>query len=259
MSIAPVMDKILLSYQERDQQQRHLLYAGLAILSLVLILLVVAFVVVRKQSASLRNQRKKLRESNNLLNHNQAELAKTNQRLKEINQQLQDSIAQLDEANRGLKDAELVKEEYIGYVFSLCSNYISKMDEYRKNINRKAKVKQYEEILKLTDKSTLVQDELKEFYQNFDTLFLSIYPNFINDFNELLKPEERIEPRKNSELLNTDLRIIALVRLGITDSIKIAEFLHCSPQTIYNNRLKLRNKTTYEKEDFLNKIQKLGR
>lgn len=258
VSIAPVMDQILISYQERDKTQRTHLYWLLAGLSIAAVLLVAGMITLYMQRNKLHQQRAKLRDSNNLLCSKQEELALANQSLKEINQRLEESIAQIDETNRELKEADLVKEEYIGYVFSLCSNYISKMDEYRKNINRKVKVKQYDEILKLTDKSTLVQDELKEFYQNFDTLFLNIYPNFIDDFNRLLDDEERIEPRKG-ELLNTDLRIHALIRLGITDSVKIAEFLHCSPQTIYNNRLKIRNKTQLSKEDFMHEIQKLGR
>jgi len=259
VSIAPVMDQILLSYQERDSLQRQRLYWLVAGLSLALFMVVLGFSMLFRQRGKLRQQREKLRESNNLLTRSKEDLASTNRQLQEINQRLELSIEQLNTANASLKEADLVKEEYIGYVFSLCSNYISKMDEYRKNINRKVKVKQYDEILKLTDKSTLVQDELKEFYQNFDTLFLNIYPNFIDDFNQLLAEEERIEPRKNGELLNTDLRIYALIRLGITDSVKIAEFLHCSPQTVYNNRLKIRNKTTLSKEDFMQELQKLGR
>lgn len=259
VSIAPVMDQILLSYQERDKAQRQKLYWLLAGLTAALAMLAIGISMLIRQRGKLRQQREKLRESNNLLSHSKAELAQANESLKEINQRLEQSIAQLNTANADLKEADLVKEEYIGYVFSLCSNYISKMDEYRKNINRKVKVKQYDEILKLTDKSTLVQDELKEFYQNFDTLFLNIYPTFIDDFNKLLAEEERIEPRKNGELLNTDLRIYALIRLGISDSVKIAEFLHCSPQTVYNNRLKIRNKTSLSKDDFMERIQKLGR
>jgi len=253
------VDQILLSYQERDENQRRGLYYALGGISVALVLLIFVLIQLRRQHEKVDSQREKLRESNHLLSHNQEELAATNKSLKEINQRLEESIAQLATANASLKEADLVKEEYIGYVFSLCSNYISKMDEYRKNINRKVKVKQYDEILKLTDKSTLVQDELKEFYQNFDSLFLRIYPNFIDDFNKLLQEEERIEPRKNGELLNTDLRIYALIRLGISDSVKIAEFLHCSPQTVYNNRLKIRNKTNLSKDDFLVELQKLGR
>ena len=89
-----------------------------------------------------------------------------------------------------------------------------------------------EEVKKMTDTSTLAANELKEFYSNFDAIFLHIYPDFVSDFNALLQPDKQIIPREG-ELLNTELRIYALVRLGISDSVKIAEFLHCSPQTVY--------------------------
>ena len=163
----------------------------------------------------------------------------------------------MKKANEQLRESNLVKEEYVGYVFAICSSYISKLEEFRKDINRKAKAKMLKEILSLTDKETVVQDELKEFYQNFDAIFLRLYPTFVEDFNALLNPEERIVPRKG-ELLNTDLRIYALVRLGINDSVKISEFLHCSPQTIYNNRLKVRNRSKLSKTEFFEALRKIG-
>ena len=102
------------------------------------------------------------------------------------------------------------------------------------------------------------QDLLKEFYHSFDAIFLHVYPDFVEDFNSLLRPEERIV-LKEGELLNTELRIYALVRLGISDSVKIAEFLHCSPQTVYNNRLKTRNKAVIPKEKFADTVRSLGK
>lgn len=257
VSIAPKMDQILASYTEREAEQRQHVRWLLVGLSIALVLAIIGAVLVVFQKNSLTRQRTKLRESNLLLNKNQQELAQANQAMSEANVRLQALMHEQEEANRQLQESNFIKEEYIGYVFSLCSSYISKMDEYRKNINRKAKVKQFDEILALTDKSSLVQDELKEFYQNFDALFLNVYPNFIDDFNALLQPEERIEPRKG-ELLNTDLRIYALVRLGITDSVKIAEFLHVSTQTVYNNRLKIRNKAVSSKEEFFEQVRHLG-
>ena len=104
----------------------------------------------------------------------------------------------------------------------------------------------------------MAQNELKEFYHNFDAIFLHVYPDFVNDFNALLQPDERIM-LKEGELLNTELRIYALVRLGINDSIKIAEFLHCSPQTVYNYRLKTRNKAIIPKEEFADTVRSLGK
>lgn len=99
---------------------------------------------------------------------------------------------------------------------------------------------------------------LKEFFHTFDQVFLSIYPDFIEDFNALLRPEERIAV-KEGELLNTELRIYALVRLGINDSVKISEFLHCSAQTVYNNRLRCRNKALIPKNEFAQTVMSLGK
>ena len=102
-----------------------------------------------------------------------------------------------------------------------------------------------------------MKDELKDFYQSFDSVFLHIYPNFVNDFNSLLQEDKKII-LKEGELLNTELRIYALVRLGITDSVKIAEFLHCSPQTVYNNRFRVRNKAVLPKAEFVESVRTLG-
>ena len=102
-----------------------------------------------------------------------------------------------------------------------------------------------------------MKEELKDFYQSFDSIFLHIYPNFVNDFNSLLQDDKKIIPREG-ELLNTELRIYALVRLGITDSVKIAEFLHCSVQTVYNNRFRVRNKAIIPKKDFAESVRTLG-
>lgn len=258
VSIAPKMDQILASYAERDAEQRSRTRMLLVFLSVGSILLVAGILISWRLRINVSRQRTQLRESNNQLQESQQQLAEANRNLKEANLRLHESMLLQESANKELKEANFVKEEYIGYVFSLCSSYISKMDEYRKLINRKAKVKQFDEILEMSGKATLVQDELKEFYQNFDALFLNVYPHFIEDFNALLEPEERIEPRKG-ELLNTDLRIYALVRLGISDSVKIAEFLHVSPQTVYNNRLKIRNKALVAKEEFTDHVRQLGR
>lgn len=251
VSIARVMDDILSSYQERDSIQRKRQQWITWILAFFFMLVTCGIVMMIRQRKRLNQNRSMLQEANERLKRMNEELAAQRKALTDANSALTD-------ANRSLNESNYVKEQYIGNVFTLCSNYISKMDEYRKNINRKCKVKLYEEILLMTDKQTLVQDELKEFYQNFDAIFLHIYPNFIEDFNKLLLPEERIEPRKG-ELLNTDLRIYALVRLGISDSVKIADFLHCSPQTVYNNRLKIRNKALVPKDDFAEYVRNLGR
>ena len=141
--------------------------------------------------------------------------------------------------------------------FTICSNYIGKLEELKKNIHLKVVTKKYKEIEASTANFDM-KDELKEFYQSFDSVFLHLYPTFVNDFNSLLQEDKRISLREG-ELLNTELRIYALVRLGITDSVKIAEFLHCSPQTVYNNRFRVRSKAIIPKEDFAETVRTLGK
>ena len=139
------------------------------------------------------------------------------------------------------------------------SAYIDKMEDFRKNIDRKLKTGKVEDVVMLTNpSSSLIQNELKEFYKNFDTIFLNLYPDFVDQFNTLLSSDEKIFP-KEGELLSPELRIFALVRLGISDSVKIANFLHYSPQTVYNYRLKVRNKSVLPKEDFPTAVSKIGK
>ena len=226
--------------------------------SFLFLVLIGAFLFIRKQMRRLKEANLKLDSTNQKLSVNMDALSTAHQRLEEVNIQLKDLNTQLQEVNDQLRESNYVKEEYIGYVFNICSTYISKLEEFRKNINRKLKVGQIEDVKAMTDSSATASNELKEFYQNFDTIFLHLYPDFVGDFNALLLPEERIE-LKEGELLNTELRIHALIRLGITDSVKIADFLHCSAQTVYNNRLRTRNKSIIPKEDFINAVKKLGK
>lgn len=258
VSVARVMDSILSSYQERDRAQRQRLFWLIGGLTVAIILLLIVIGLDVRHRRRLTRSRSELQKVNEELQQHRADLAAANQQLTEANAKLQEAMAQQADVNQQLSESNAVKEEYISYLFSTCSNYISKIDDFRKNINRKAKVKQWDEVLQMTDKTNVMQEELKEFYQNFDAIFLNLYPDFVQQFNALLSPEEQIIPKKG-ELLNTDLRIYALVRLGINDSTKIAEFLHCSPQTVYNNRLKIRSRALVGKDDFVRVVQSLGR
>ena len=258
VSISRVYDRILQSFLQRDKEQQEVLKKTNYDMIGVLVMLLVAVIIIVNIALRLYKSRIRLHDVNKELKRRRSELAYANQNLKEANENLVEVNAQMKQTNIQLKESNLAKEEYVAYVFAICSNYISKLEEYRKDINRKAKAKMLGEILTMTDKQTMVQEELKEFYHHFDAIFLRLYPTFLDDFNALLEPEERIVPRKG-ELLNTDLRIYALIRLGITDSVKISEFLHCSPQTIYNSRLKMRNKSKLSNEELVEVLNKIGR
>lgn len=258
INISTELDKIYANYQQRDIRWRNSLQNYLYVVTFFSIILVLALIGLYRQTKKLRKSRTELDSANHSLNQHVVELSQMHKQLALANQELQNLNELLRSANQKLQESNDVKEEYIGYVFSICSNYISKLDEYRKNINRKLKTGQFEEARQLTDNSSLIQNELKDFYANFDAIFLRVYPDFVADLNSLLRPEEQILLKDASEL-NTEVRIYALVRLGINDSVKIADFLHCSPQTVYNHRLRMRNKAIIPKDKFAEAVRLLGR
>lgn len=258
INISTELDKIYANYQQRDIRWCNSLQNYLYIVTFFSIILVLALIGLYRQTKKLRKSRTELDSANHSLNQHVVELSQMHKQLALANQELQNLNELLRSANQKLQESNDVKEEYIGYVFSICSNYISKLDEYRKNINRKLKTGQFEEARQLTDNSSLTQNELKDFYANFDAIFLRVYPDFVADLNSLLRPEEQILLKDASEL-NTEVRIYALVRLGINDSVKIADFLHCSPQTVYNHRLRMRNKAIIPKDKFAEAVRLLGR
>ena len=178
----------------------------------------------------------------------QAQLKDNNNKLQQLNSRLRDQGKALVESNR-------IKEEYIGQLFNLCSQYISESENKRTMILGRIKMGKVKELQEQLSSSTMTQD-LNRLFDNFDAIFLELFPDFIERFNELLRPDEQIEV-KGKHLLTPELRIYALVRLGITDSTKIASFLHYSPQTVYNYRMKVRNRSDLPKDQFIAKIQSL--
>lgn len=258
VNISSVMDKLQQAAEKRSIEQEHKLGVSLvavSILSAVLLLVIVAMFI---QFFKLKHAHKNLVDSKQLLNEHMKELRDTQQRLSEVNRELTEANGKLQQSNDKLTASNYVKEEYVGYVFAICSSYLSKIEDLRKNIARKLKVGKIDDARALLANQQIGQKELQEFYHRFDITFLHLYPNFVEDFNSLLRPEERIVLKKG-ELLNTELRIYALVRLGINDSVKIAEFLHISQQTVYNNRLRTRNKALVPKEEFAARVKQLGK
>ena len=139
-----------------------------------------------------------------------------------------------------------------------CSAYIEKLDAYRRELGKLAAAGKVQELYKNLKSSRLVEQELEDFYAHFDDTFLQLFPTFVEDFNSLLLPDEHILP-KPGERLNTELRIYALVRLGITDSVKIARFLRYSVTTIYNYRVRVRNKAAGNREELEGLVARIGR
>ena len=156
--------------------------------------------------------------------------------------------------NKNLDEANLIKEKYVGYFMNQCAIYINKLDEYRKNVNRKIKTGQVDELYKSSSRP--FEKELEGLYANFDKAFLKLYPHFVEEFNSLLIPDEQYRLEKDQ--LNTELRIFALIRLGITDVGQIAVFLHYSVQTIYNYKSKVKRTSILDSNLFEEEVKKLG-
>ena len=148
---------------------------------------------------------------------------------------------QMKAVNRELIQTGKIKEEYIARYLDRCAIYLEKLDNYRRSLIKLAMASRVEELFKAIKSEQFINDERDEFYREFDKSFLNLFPNFIQSFNNLLIKEEQIHP-KAGELLSTELRIFALIRLGVTDSNRIAHFLDYSLTTIYNYRSKVRNK-----------------
>lgn len=140
----------------------------------------------------------------------------------------------------------------------LCSSYIEKLDKYRETVKRKVMARQIDDLYKMTNSTRAIDEELGNFLHNFDMAFLSLYPTFVEEINKLLSEKGKLIVKKG-ELLNTELRIFALIRLGIKDSSKIAAFLRYSPQTIYNYRTRVKNKAIIEREEFEKWIMEIGK
>lgn len=151
-----------------------------------------------------------------------------------------------------------LKEEYIGRYMDQCSVYLEKMDNYRRSLGKIAATGNVEELYKNIKSSKFIEGELKEFYTNFDNTFLQLFPTFVEDFNALLADDEQIS-LKAGERMNTELRIFALIRLGITDSVKIAQFLRYSVTTIYNYRTKVRNKAAGDRDLLEQEVMTIGK
>jgi len=224
------------SYQAKINAQNKKLLFNLVLISVLTVVLIAGIIFIIKQM--------------NKLSLVKSQLSQTNNQLLLMNTQIHKSNIELSEANH-------IKEEYIAQFFDMCSSYIEKIDLLRKRVIKKANTNQLQDLITELKSPKLIEDEVIELYHNFDTIFLNLYPSFIEDFNSLLREEEIILPKKN-ELLNTELRIFALIRLGIDDSVKIASFLRYSLRTVYNYRTKVRNKAIGDREEFENLVKKIG-
>lgn len=256
--IAGLKEKTLNAIYKHSQRQAEQNRFMLGLLICVVLVLVFAMLFIIKQMRQLARSRHALGRANIELKQRVAELQQTRTELDESNRQLARMYDRAKNDASKLSANNEAKEKYIANIFTICSDYITKLDDFRKNIYRMIVARRFDELRDLTKSPELSNSEIKELYANFDRIFLQIYPDFVSDFNTLLRPEERIEPR-SAESLTTELRIYALVRLGLNDSVKIAKFLHISVQTVYNTRQRTRNKAAGPRDAFAEAVTSLGK
>lgn len=174
------------------------------------------------------------------------------QYLRKRNRELTEAQSTIENMNESLLVANKVKEEYIASFLCWQSEFITEVEKYQRHVRRAADQRKLEDLQQVPRQVEAARRR-EEFYRRFDEMFLHIFPTFVADFNAILRPEEPIE-LKTGELLNTELRIFALIRLGITHNEVIAEVLNYSVNTIYTYKTKIKNRSNLSNEEFLARV-----
>lgn len=221
----PIIDKAYKLKEERQRAVSRILLISISILSLFLLIAIFFLYRWMKKLSAMRR-----------------DLSIANKQMRAVNKELEETGK--------------IKEVYIARYLDRCVNYLDKLETYRRSLAKLAMASRIEDLFKAIKSEQFIRDERDEFYNEFDRSFLKLFPNFISSFNDLLVEEGRINP-KSDELLTTELRIFALIRLGVTDSNRIAHFLGYSLATIYNYRSRIRNKAAGNKDQFEEDVMRL--
>ena len=175
---------------------------------------------------------------------------------KESNRMLQELTDQLQKNVNILQGTNQVKDMYLGRYLNMCSEYIDGLEKYRTSLRKV--IKDGEDVMTALKSKEFMEKALNDFYNQFDATFLDLFPDFISQLNELLQEDKKVSYHSKERLLTTELRVLALIRLGVDDSVKIASFLRRSVSTVYNYRVKMRNASVCDREDFENRIMDIG-
>ena len=237
MEISHILPVIAAANQQAAERSRARILMGFITVSAALIIIIIlAFV----------NNRQK-----NKLKKNKQEIEEQNKKQIEMNDQLSEMNNQLTELNQQLIETNIKRETYLRLFMDISAAYISKLADYRKLVSRKIKANQAADLLKSLNTRKMEEDETQMFYNRFDKAFMELYPGFVTELNKLLLPECQLEV-PTTHTLTTEIRIYALMRLGVTDSQEIATLLHYSTQTIYNYKSGMRakaiNRDTFESD-----------
>lgn len=230
-----------------EKQRRSLIIYG-AIATFFLVVLIFLLGVIYRQFVKLGNAKRMISEAH-------ANLREANTRLQEVNTRLHSVNGELNELNHKLSEANKIKEEYIGYFFNINSGFFLKVERFKRSIEQKIAEHKTDEIKAIVNNIN-IKNEKEDLLKSFDKVFLKLFPNFVEEFNALFNEEDQIQ-LKDDELLNTELRIYALMRMGITDNEKIAQILEYSVKTIYAYKTKVRNRTKVPKEELDKRVMSI--
>lgn len=224
-----------------QQKQRRLTYAAIALLIGLILMTISSFVAYKMMRQSRRSRRQAIEAT---------------RQLKKNNIQLRQALAQLQTTNDELTQSNRIRAAYVIQYMTECSQGIERADQYHKSLLRIALQGDWKKLFDAIKSNDFIDRSYRDFYQHFDETFLSLFPHFIDDLNELLQPDMRFQ-KSDKPVLNTELRILALIRLGITDTEDIARFLRHSVKTIYNYRTKNRGRAIGDRDLFEQKVQML--
>ena len=232
---------LLSAYTDKLEQQAVWHKSALACITVLLGVVVFIMVYVKRKNRLLKQHEQKLKALTEQLYCINSQQKKDNKALANTNTELENTIAK--------------RENMANAYINLCYQYIERLDNLRKLVIRKIKANQQQELLSMLSSSKRTVEANQNFFLQFDKIFLSLYPSFITELNTLLVPEAQIQLKDENEF-TPPVRVAALIRLGITESAKIAGILSYSPQTIYNYRSALKN-NAIDKNRFEENLQKL--
>jgi hypothetical protein len=234
VQVSAILPLIEAEKVNRVESQRKKLATYAVITTLLLLIVIALAIIIFRQVSKLKIAKRVITEAHS---KDQA-----------INERLVETNYKLSEANQ-------IKEEYIGYFFNTNSEFFGKIEKLKKSLEQKIAYRKWEDVIGLVNNINL-KKEKEELLQNFDKAFLKLFPDFIEGFNALFRKEDQVQ-LKDHEFLNTDLRIFALIRMGIHDNEKIARILEYSVNTINTYKTKIKNKSIVPNEEFEHRIMEI--
>ncbi len=244
-TIMPIIQSSEINYIE-NQQKLWIWYA--AVVSIISILFAYLLFTIFKKNKKLKKAQQQIFEAH-------TKLFAVNKQLHTVNDELQDVNSHLHVLNTKLEEANKIKDEYVGYFFTINAHFFQKMERFKKIIEEKIHYGKFNEIKFIVNEINIA-DEKEDLLKKFDKAFLKLFPHFVEEFNALFEEENRVKIQER-EILNTDLRIYALIRLGIKENEKIAEILEYSVKSIYAYKTKIRGRAKYPKEEFEKRIMEI--